>query len=55
MHADVCLDEAFAAMTDFYLESLWFDFIQQNFFPPALFLYLVTIHLKENSAPLLVL
>lgn len=35
MHADVCLDEACAAMTDFYLESLWFDFIQQNFFFPC--------------------
>ena len=26
MHADVCLDEACAAMTYFYLESLRFDF-----------------------------
>lgn len=39
MHADVCSDEARAAMTYFYLESLRFDFIWQNlffFFPLSL-------------------
>lgn len=49
MHADVCLDEAFAAMTYFYLESLWFDFIWQNFF------FSLSSKKENNSAPLLVL
>lgn len=55
MHVDVCLDAAVAATADFYLKSLQFDFIEQKplFFPLPLPSFQSTVHLKENTAPLL--
>lgn len=55
MHVDVCLDAAVAATADFYLKSLQFDFIEQKplFFTLPLPSSQSTVHLKENTAPLL--